>query len=215
MKDKGFTLIELIVVIVILGILSVVAAPKFIDLKHDANVAVLNGVRGAIHDANNLVHSYAVIHNIDKLNLASGMVHYSDAMVRFDGGKIVKVDKADEGKYRSTLFFLNMGYIATTYGDSRNSGLALAIGKDAGKTKGLDVYNISSATTSAADSAYCDPIYGSMLCYTSPQQPQWQYAYIIMSGYKASECALRYNSAKLNRDGTVTPPEYILISSGC
>ncbi len=46
--DSGFTLVELVIVIVVLGILSVVAAPKFINLKSDAHRSVLNGVRGAI-----------------------------------------------------------------------------------------------------------------------------------------------------------------------
>ena len=40
-KQEGFTLIELIVVIVILGILAVTAAPKFIDLQGDARASAL------------------------------------------------------------------------------------------------------------------------------------------------------------------------------
>lgn len=44
-KSNGFTLIELIVVIVILGILAVSAAPKFIDLQSDARAAVVNGLK--------------------------------------------------------------------------------------------------------------------------------------------------------------------------
>lgn len=48
MKQKGFTLIELVVVIVILGILAATALPKFVDLSGDAKLAKVNGVAGAI-----------------------------------------------------------------------------------------------------------------------------------------------------------------------
>ncbi|XPF92601.1 type II secretion system protein [Colwellia sp. RE-S-Sl-9] len=46
--NTGFTLIELVVVIVILGILSVTAFPKFINLTSDANTAIIKGAVGAI-----------------------------------------------------------------------------------------------------------------------------------------------------------------------
>lgn len=50
-NEKGFTLIELVMVIVILGILTAVAVPKFIDLRTEAQTASLQGVVGNISSA--------------------------------------------------------------------------------------------------------------------------------------------------------------------
>jgi MSHA pilin protein MshA len=50
-KQKGFTLIELVVVIVILGLLAATALPRFIDLTGDAREASVNGVAGGMRSA--------------------------------------------------------------------------------------------------------------------------------------------------------------------
>lgn len=59
--QQGFTLVELIIVIVILGILAVTAAPRFLNFQSDAKASVIDGVVGSLNAGVRLVEGKAII----------------------------------------------------------------------------------------------------------------------------------------------------------
>ena len=61
MRQKGFTLIELVMVVVILGVLAAVALPKFVDLASDARRSVMQGLHGAMMSANTMIQTKSAI----------------------------------------------------------------------------------------------------------------------------------------------------------
>jgi MSHA pilin protein MshA len=89
MNNKGFTLIELVVVIVILGILAVTAVPKYINLKADAKTATLHAIKGSLQGAAALVHVKSLVkgnQNETFIGAITETVNIGDAI---DNGELI------------------------------------------------------------------------------------------------------------------------------
>ncbi|MEY4884577.1 MAG: hypothetical protein RIS34_2431 [Pseudomonadota bacterium] len=114
--QRGFTLIELVMVIVILGVLAAVAIPKFVDLKTDARTAALAGVAGALSSAAAINYA-ARSANVAKGNLVGNC---SDVATAMQGGvpadyAIVAAVVAVNASVACTLNTVSTPVLTTTF----------------------------------------------------------------------------------------------------
>ena len=85
-RQAGFTLIELVIVIVILGILAAAALPRFTDISTEARVAAVNGLAGSLRAAASIAKS---------TQLAKGLT--SMQPVTLDGQAVSHVQRLPDG----------------------------------------------------------------------------------------------------------------------
>ncbi|MFS1947944.1 type II secretion system protein [Vibrio lentus] len=113
MKKNGFTLMELIVVITILGILAVTAAPRFLNIQESAREAVLEGVAGAMEGVITQVTSKAIIVGLDPAasnpsDQSNYVIDFGIGSVEVDWGTLCPESRGESGDKLNMLDFLTL-----------------------------------------------------------------------------------------------------------
>ena len=153
-KQAGFTLIELIIVIVILGVLSAFALPRFADLGSEARTASLQGVAGSLKAASAIAHSKWIVDDVDGMQTS---VELEGASVDMVGSypeasatgitEAAQIDDSATGDYPATY----------TAGTAAAAGAVSSAGTVVYELRDLCKVTYTEATYTGADAAAVPP----------------------------------------------------------